>query len=237
VLREFAAEILSGLPDDAHHEVSLVGCGVALGEQKTIIVDADAAIELPDGQVGELWLQGDSVAQGYWRNPTATENTFHAYLADGSGPFLRTGDLALRDVDGQFFIAGRIKDLIIIDGRNHYPQDIEFTVERVHSAIRPGCIAAFAVDGDEGERLVIVAEIRKQYKPGPEGDEPRNIDPAALRQRIRQAISENHELRVYDIFFLPAGEIPKTSSGKIQRYAARQGYLAGSLPRWDGTGT
>ena len=233
LLRDFSEHILSGQSGDNDKTVTLVGCGVSLGDQKTLIVDPDDHTLLPDGQVGELWLQGGSVARGYWRNPEATEATFRGFTADGDGPFLRTGDLALRDSDGQFFIAGRIKDLIIIDGRNHYPQDIEFTVEQVHPAIRPGCTAAFSVDSDEGEKLVVVTEIRKQYKPVADANDPHALDPEALRQRIRQAVSEKHELRAYDIVFLPAGEIPKTSSGKIQRYAARKGYLAGSLKTWD----
>ncbi len=232
VLREFPEHILSGQPGDNGKSVTLVGCGVSLGDQKTLIVDPDEHVLLPDGQVGEIWLQGGSVAQGYWHNPEATEATFRGFTADGDGPFLRTGDLGIH-VDGEFFIAGRIKDLIIIDGRNHYPQDIEFTVEQVHPAIRPGCTAAFSVDSDEGEQLVIVTEIRKQYKPVADADDPQALDPADLRDLIRKAISEKHELRVHDILFLPAGEIPKTSSGKIQRYAARRGYLSGSLTRWD----
>ena len=232
VLREFPAQVLSGDPRDEGKTVTLVGCGEPLGEQKTIVVHPESFTVLPEGQVGEIWLQGGSVAQGYWNNPEATESTFRGITADGQGPFLRTGDLGVV-ADGQFFIAGRIKDLIIIDGRNHYPQDIEFTVEKVHPAIRPGCTAAFAVDTDAGEQLVIVTEIRKQYKPGPAGDDPTVIDPENLRQLIRQRVSENHELRVHDIVFLVAGEIPKTSSGKIQRYAARKGYLAGTLASWD----
>ena len=233
VIRDFPEHLLSGEAGDNGKTATLVGCGVSLGDQKTLIVDPDAHTPLPDGQVGEIWLQGGSVARGYWQNPDATEATFRAYLDDGEGPFLRTGDLALRDTDGQFFIAGRIKDLIIIDGRNHYPQDIEFTVEQVHPAIRPGCTASFSVDSDAGEQLVIVTEIRKQYKPLADSDDPQALDPEHLRQLIRQAVSEKHELRVHDIIFLTAGEIPKTSSGKIQRYAARKGYLAGTLKTWD----
>jgi acyl-CoA synthetase (AMP-forming)/AMP-acid ligase II len=233
ILREFSEHILSGEASDNGNRVTLVGCGVSLGDQKTLIVAPDARTLMPDGQVGELWLQGGSVARGYWDNAEATQATFQGFTADGDGPFLRTGDLALRDSDGQFFIAGRIKDLIIIDGRNHYPQDIEFTVELVHPAIRPGCTAAFSVDSDAGEQLVIVTEIRKQYKPSVDVDDPHAIDPEALRERIRKAVSEKHELRVHDVIFLAAGEIPKTSSGKIQRYAARKGYLAGALNTWD----
>jgi acyl-CoA synthetase (AMP-forming)/AMP-acid ligase II len=232
VFREFPTQVLSGRPEDADKSTVLIGCGVSLGDQKTLIVDPDTGRVLPDGQVGEVWLQGGSVAQGYWDNPEATEATFHARLENGDGPFLRTGDLALT-VDGEFFIAGRIKDLIIIDGRNHYPQDIEFTVEQIHPAIRPGCTAAFSIDDEDGEQLVIVTEIRKQYKPVSGSDEPNALDPEELRQLIRKAVSEKHELRVHDIVFLLAGEIPKTSSGKIQRYAARQGYLAGTLNTWD----
>ncbi len=231
ILREFPARVLSGESQDNGKTITLVGCGVNLGDQTTLIVHPETHQVLPEGQVGEIWVKGGSVAQGYWNNPEATETTFRAFTADGQGPFLRTGDLGVM-VDGQFFIAGRIKDLIIIDGVNHYPQDIEFTVEQVHPAIRPGCTAAFSVDADAGEQLVIVTEIRKQYRPGT-GDEPNTLNPEALRQRIRQAVSEAHELRVHDILFLPAGEIPKTSSGKIQRYAARKGYLTGAFPTWD----
>ena len=232
ILHDFPADVLSGDPRDAGKTTTLVGCGVSLGDQTTLIVDPESFEVLSEGQVGEIWVKGGSVARGYWRNPEATEATFNAFTADGQGPFLRTGDLGIV-MDGQFFIAGRIKDLIIIDGRNHYPQDIEFTVEKAHPAIRPGCTAAFSVDTDEGEQLVIVTEVRKQYKPRA-GDDPFDLEPEALRQAIRKAVSEAHELRVHDILFLPAGEIPKTSSGKIQRYAARKGYLAGSFPRWDG---
>ncbi|HEY53159.1 MAG TPA: fatty acyl-AMP ligase, partial [Caldilineae bacterium] len=214
----------------------LVGCGKTLGEQTVLIVDPDSLIPRPDGEVGEIWVKGPSIAQGYWNNDEETARTFGAYLADGSdGPFLRTGDLGLLR-DGELFVTGRIKDLIIIDGLNHYPQDIEYTVENLHPAMRPGCSAAFSVPVDGNERLVVAAEVRKQYKPlTADADTSKGmwLDAEDLKKKIRRAITENHDLRTYDIVLLKAGTIPKTSSGKIQRHTTRAAYLAETLEIWD----
>ncbi|GAC1343812.1 MAG: fatty acyl-AMP ligase [Ktedonobacteraceae bacterium] len=203
----------------------LVGCGKVLGHQKIVIVHPETLTRSLPNEVGEIWLSGPSVAQGYWNRPEDTNRTFQAYLADtGEGPFLRTGDLGFLK-DSELFITGRIKDLIIIDGRNHYPQDIELTVERSLPALRPGCCAAFSIDVAGEERLVIVAEVERRYQP--RYHQMSQSD--AIVQAIRRAVAEYHELRVYVVSLLKPGSIPKTSSGKVQRHACRTNFLTGSL--------
>jgi acyl-CoA synthetase (AMP-forming)/AMP-acid ligase II len=222
----------------------VVGCGRALVGQELAVVDPERLTRCVDGQVGEIWIRGASVAQGYWNRPERTQETFAAYLADsGEGPFLRTGDLGFL-TDGELFVTGRRKDLIIIDGRNHYPHDIEETVERSHAAIRPRCCAAFSIEGDTQEQLIIVTEIERQYVPrraqagadagaGPQAagaasDKP-DGDKQEILRAIRRAVAEQHDLRVADIRLLKPGTIMKTSSGKIQRFACRQRYVEGTL--------
>lgn len=219
--------------DDAR---SLVSCGHTLGDQKIAIVDPVTCTRVADGQVGEVWVAGDSVAQGYWNRPEETAETFRATLADdGATTYLRTGDLGVLQ-NGDLFIAGRIKDLIIIDGKNHYPQDIEQTVENSHSAIRPGCSAAFSINLNGAEAVVVVAEVARELKPGRPGDEgtgsSKTLDPAELEAAVRRAVAANHDLRVQSIAFVKAGSIPKTSSGKIQRRATRAAFLDGTLELW-----
>jgi amino acid adenylation domain-containing protein len=204
-------------PEDADSR-ALVGCGPALGQQQALIVDPERLTTCPPGVVGEIWVRGPSVAQGYWDRAEQSAATFGAQLAD-AGPFLRTGDLGFLH-DGQLFIAGRLKDLIIIRGRNHYPQDIELTAETSHAALRPGAGAAFTVEIDGEERLVIAQEVERQHRHG---------DLEAMTRAIRQAVAETHELQVYAVALLKPGDLPKTSSGKIQRHAARAAFLAGAL--------
>ena len=137
----------------------LVGCGHVLPDEQVRIVDPKRRTELPLGQIGEVWLSGPSVALGYWNRREATAETFQAFLADtGEGPFLRTGDLGFLK-DDELFITGRLKDLIIVGGRNHYPEDIEWTVEQSHPALRSTSCAAFSIDDRGQERLVIAAEV------------------------------------------------------------------------------
>jgi FkbH-like protein/FkbM family methyltransferase len=204
---------------DAPGAQTLVSSGRAWMDQQLLIVDPASAQPCADDQVGEIWVAGPSVAQGYWNQPEETARTFQARLADGSGPFLRTGDLGfLRG--GELFVTGRLKDLIIIRGRNHYPQDIELSAERSHRGLRPGCGAAFSVDVDGEERLVVVQEIERQ---------PREPDLDELSESIRQAVAQQHELQVYAVVLIKTGSIPKTSSGKIQRHACKAGFLKGEL--------
>jgi natural product biosynthesis luciferase-like monooxygenase protein len=200
---------------------TLVSCGQVLGGQEVAIVDPQTLVECQQDGVGEIWLSGPSVAHGYWNRREATEQTFEARLAHkGDKTFLRTGDLGFLH-RGDLYIAGRLKDLIIIRGRNHYPQDIELTVERSHPALRPSCSAAFTVEADGEERLVVVQEVERTAM--------RNLDYDEVLSSIREAVAEQHELEIHQVALIRTGTITKTSSGKIQRAAAREKFLGGGL--------
>lgn len=148
---------------------------------------------------------------------------------------MRTGDLGFK-YRGELFIAGRLKDLIILDGFNHYPQDIEITVERSHPVLRPGCSAAFSIDVKEREQLVVVAEVAKpKYFAELENEGKVKLTEDLITRSIVKAVSRQHDLRVHDVVLLKPGSVPKTSSGKIQRHACKAGYLDNSLDRWQGT--
>jgi amino acid adenylation domain-containing protein len=192
-----------------------VGCGHAWMGQRIVIADPETREELPSGAEGEIWVAGPSVAAGYWGNPEATERDFRARLAGGDGPFLRTGDLGV--LEGHLFVTGRIKDLIILRGRNHYPQDIELTAERSHPDIHPGGGAAFSVEIAGEERLVLVQEVERR----------RDQDLDGIADAVRRAVAEEHEVQPYEVVLVRSGTVPKTSSGKVQRHAARARYLAG----------
>jgi amino acid adenylation domain-containing protein len=205
----------------------LVSCGESLPDQRIAIVDPDSLTLCPHDQVGEIWISGPSITQGYWNQPEETNRVFGARLADtGEGPFLRTGDLGFLH-QGELFITGRIKDLIIVRGLNHYPQDIELTVEHSHPALRGGGGAAFSIESGGQERLIIIQELDRRQK----------ADADEVIEAIRRAVVEGHELQPYAITLAKAGTIPKTSSGKIQRQACRAMYMAGDLgggTRWQG---
>jgi acyl-CoA synthetase (AMP-forming)/AMP-acid ligase II/acyl carrier protein len=199
---------------------TLVGCGRGEGVSRVAIVDPQTLAPCPPARVGEIWVSGASIAQGYWRRPDETERTFNGRLAgSGEGPFLRTGDLGFT-VDGEVFITGRLKDLIIVRGLNHYPHDIEQTVETSHSALRPSAGAAFSVDADGEERLVLVQEVERTQ---------RNSDLDDVVRSIRRAVTDEHEIDTHAIVLVRPGSILKTSSGKIQRRACRTAFLEGSL--------
>ncbi len=199
---------------------SLVGNGTAWDGQEIVIADPETGLRCPPDQVGEIWVAGPSIAGGYWGRPEESERTFQARLADdpGAGPFLRTGDLGFLS-NGELFVAGRLKDLIILRGRNLYPQDLELTAERSHAALRPGCGAAFSADVAGEERLVIVFELerRRESEAGPAAD------------AIRRAVAEEHEAQVHEVVLVRMGSVPKTSSGKIQRHACRAAWLDGRV--------
>ncbi|HEX2108104.1 MAG TPA: aminotransferase class I/II-fold pyridoxal phosphate-dependent enzyme [Rubrobacteraceae bacterium] len=209
-------------PTDGRETRTLVGCGRTWAKDHTIVVvDPETHTRCPDDRVGEIWVSGPSVAEGYWGRPEDTERTFRAHLADtGEGPFLRTGDLGFLH-NGELFVTGRLKDLIVIRGLNHYPQDIEQTVERSHVALSPDSCAAFAIDTDEGEQLVVVQELERRYV--------RNTDLDDVIASVRREVAEQHELQVHAVVLIRTGSIPKTSSGKIQRQATRTAYEAGTL--------
>lgn len=203
-----------------HDYISIVGCGHRTLGEDIRIVAIQSLTELSQGQVGEIWVSSLSVAQGYWNRQEETRESFYAYLTDtGEGPFLRTGDLGFIEND-ELFITGRLKDLIIIRGHNHYPQDIEITVEQSHPALRLGGGAAFTVEIGEDEQLVIAHELQQNYQ---------KTDHDAIAATIRRAVAERHDVHVHTVLLLQAGIIPKTSSGKIQRHACRKEFLSGTL--------
>lgn len=200
---------------------TLVGCGSTMIDTRIEIVNPENLIPCEPGQVGEIWLSGSTVAKGYWERVDETNSVFGACLATGKGHFLRTGDLGFLK-DGQLYITGRLKDLIIIRGQNHYPQDIEKASEQSHPALKkPGFCAAFSIESSNEERLVVVQEVEHT---GTERDWEEMVG------SIRQAISEEHELQAYKVVLVRSGSIPRTSSGKIQRRACREEYLSGRLP-------
>jgi 8-amino-7-oxononanoate synthase len=202
----------------------LVGCGHVLPEEEVIIVDQESRKRLPEHQVGEIWVRSQSVGQGYWDKPKITKETFRATTSRGETGYLRTGDLGFMD-DGELFVTGRLKDLIIVRGVNRYPQDIEQTVERTDPRLQAGAAAAFAVDLNGRECLIVMTEVERT----------RHKDWPKVIQAIRSNVTREHELPPDVIMLVRFGSMPKTSSGKIQRHACRAAFLEDSLPviaRW-----
>jgi fatty acid CoA ligase FadD32 len=238
------------VPDDSPKAVAQASAGkVGIAEWATI-VDAESASELPDGQIGEIWISGQNMGTGYWGKPDETRETFqnilksrtnpsHAEGATDDATWVRTGDYGAF-YQGDLYITGRVKDLVIIDGRNHYPQDLEYSAQEASKALRTGFVAAFSVPAnqlpdevfdnahaglkrdpdDSSEQLVIVAE----RAPG-----AHKMDLSPVVDDIRAAIAVRHGVTVRDVLLTPAGAIPRTSSGKIGRRACRSAYLDGSL--------
>jgi acyl transferase domain-containing protein/acyl-CoA synthetase (AMP-forming)/AMP-acid ligase II/acyl carrier protein len=207
-------------PESRESSRTLVGCGRTWLDQKVVVVDPDTCLPCPDGHVGEIWVSGGNIAGGYWKRPEESEHTFNGRLATGGEDrYLRTGDLGFLD-NGELFVTGRLKDLIIIRGRNHYPQDIEATVESSHRALQPFAAAAFSVEAEGEERLVVACEVRREAISKLNADE--------VVAAMRHAIAEEHEVELYAALLLKTLTIPKTSSGKIQRHACRKAFASGS---------
>lgn len=233
-------------PSGSCQRVPLVSSGPPTFGSRILIVNPDTCRRCAPREIGEIWLSSPSVAKGYWRREEETLQTFGAMLADdGSGPYLRTGDLGAL-IDGELFVAGRLKDLLIVRGFKHYPQDLELTVERQHPAIRPGCAAVFALEAHDDERIAVAAEL-----------DPRRLDiarmnppefsaaPFLLREgaraiselisTIRQAVAEIHGVQLHTVALLRPGTLPKTSSGKIRHRDCAQALSGGQLAeivRW-----
>ncbi|MFC4127252.1 long-chain-fatty-acid--AMP ligase FadD32 [Nocardia rhizosphaerae] len=226
--------------------VAQVSCGYVARSQWAVIVDPETGIERREGEVGEIWLHGDNMGIGYWGRPGETAETFHnrviARLPVGSkaegapddARWMRTGDFGAYH-DGELFITGRVKDLVIVDGRNHYPQDLEHSAQEASTALRPGFIAAFSVQAGQlpapvreagggademAEQLVVVAE---------RGTGAAKLEPGPIADTVRAAIARRHGVTVRDLLLVPAGSIPRTSSGKIARRACKAAYLDGTL--------
>jgi acyl-CoA synthetase (AMP-forming)/AMP-acid ligase II len=228
------------VPVPAHHDhaQTLVSCGHVSPEAHVVIVDPETLKPCAPNEVGEIWVTGPGVACGYWNRPEETTATFKAYIAGSEdGPFLRTGDLGVV-IDDQLFVTGRLKDLIIIRGQNFYPQDLELVVENCHDAIRLNCCAAFSIQGQDKEELVVAAEIDPRCIPEnvtrSSGSSHRftKINMQDLITTIRRSIAEQFELSVSHVALLNAGGLPRTSSGKIQRRVCREDFLTDSLSRW-----
>ncbi|MDR3659974.1 MAG: fatty acyl-AMP ligase [Mycobacterium sp.] len=210
--------------------VAHVSCGRAIPNQWVIIVTPDGD-EAADGVVGEIWLHGNNIGQGYFGRPEESVRVFgnklqtrqavgsHVEGVEDNALWLATGDLGVY-VNDELFVTGRIKDLVIVDGRNHYPQDIEATVSAASPAVRSGYVSAFAVPGDSGEQLVVVAERAAGSGRAESGP---------IVEVIRAAVSRHHQVRVADVRLVAAGRIPRTTSGKLARSAARVEYLAGAF--------
>ncbi|MER5325385.1 fatty acyl-AMP ligase [Streptosporangium roseum] len=195
----------------------LVSCGVPTGQRVAVVSESGTA--KPDGEVGEIWVQGPNVARAYWRDEERSAEVFGNVLDGADGTWLRTGDLGVVH-EGELYITGRIKDLIIVDGRNHYPQDVEVTVQEADQSVRRDHVAAFALPGEETERLVVVAERSRRAA---------GRDLAEVTANIRAAVAKNHDLRLHDFVLTEAGAVPRTSSGKIARRACVLAYLDGAF--------
>jgi acyl-CoA synthetase (AMP-forming)/AMP-acid ligase II len=198
----------------------LVPCGHGWEGQRIVIADPKTATRCVEGAIGEIWIAGANVAHSYWRRPVESAAVFQARLGDtGEGPFLRTGDLGFMQHD-ELFVTGRLHDLLIIRGRNYYPQDIELTVERSHPALRSGCGAAFTIDHTGDPRLVVAHEVERHAGA---------LDPEKIAADVRQAVAVEHDLNVAVVLLLKTGTIPRTSSGKVRRSACRTGFLREEL--------
>lgn len=191
-------------------------------DRRVEIVDPETRVRVEPGGVGEIWLAGPDIASGYWDRPEQSEETFGARIAgSGAGPFLRTGDLGALH-DGELFVTGRLKDLIIIGGRNIYPQDVEATVEAVHPAFERGACAAFAVERDGEEVLVVVGGIKPRGRGA-------GADLGEIAKAVKAAVARDHGVPAGDLVLVAPNSVPRTSSGKVQRRACRQAYLDGGL--------
>lgn len=199
---------------------ALVSCGHPWLDSRISIVDPDTRSPCENGRIGEIWVSGPSVALGYWGKEEDTTEVFRAQTGSGEGPFLRTGDLGFLH-DGRLFVTGRSKDLIIVRGRNHYPQDIEDTVSTSHPALEPQRCAAFSVDTDDGEGVVVAQEIKRSAL--------RNVDPEDVFRAIRNSIADRHGLSAAAIVLLRPLALPRTTSGKVRRKSCREGFLSGTL--------
>lgn len=208
---------------------TLVGCGKTLEGEAIAIVEPETGRRLSPGEVGEIWVQGPLVAQGYWQMPEATKQTFHGkILGEDGSSWLRTGDLGCFDGEGELYITGRIKDILIVRGSNYYPQDLELTAEKSHPALRRGYAAAFTfLREDERELLAIACEVKRDALAG--------LDIDDVVGAVRMGVVREHDLTVHRVILTPPGTIPKTTSGKIRRQATRERWQRGELATLDGS--
>lgn len=233
--QQLAIGIISDEPAASENTVGVMGCGYPVADTIVSIVDPESHCLVDDKTIGEVWASGPAIAKGYWDNPVVTEENFKATIKNASGEndkasetfYLRTGDLGFVR-DNELFITGRISELIIIHGQNYYPQDIETTVVASDISLRPDCTAAFRVVINDEERLVVAQEVKRTYL--------KNFQLEETALKVRSALAKEHGLPLQAVLFLKPGTCPKTTSGKIQRHACRQGYFESTLAlvgRWD----
>lgn len=208
-----ASGVVVELPEDGTHTSTLVSCGRPVG-QEVAVVDQKSSVRLPEGTVGEIWVRGPNVASRYWGAPEHASDRFGARL-EGTDDWLRTGDLGVL-LGGELHVTGRLKDLIIVDGRNHYPQDVEATAAEAHPSVRRGRVAVFAVPGPDTERAVVLAEV---------DDDLPDDEHEAVATAVRREVSTEHALALHDVVLVGRGGVRRTSSGKLARGACRQAYL------------
>ena len=226
--RELEANRVVEAKRGAPNTRDLVGCGQILPGERVIVVHPDTRQILNSDQIGEIWVTSPSVGKGYWEKEEATRETFEGMTADGAGPYLRTGDLGFI-YKNQIFVAGRLKDMIIVRGVNRYPQDIEQTAELAHEVLQGGLVAAFAINASDRERLIICAEVARKI----------GVDVNQVVQAIRRDVTQNHDLPPDAVFLVRNGTLPRTSSGKVQRHAAKIDYsedklkVIGSWKAWE----
>ncbi|MBK5295820.1 MAG: fatty acyl-AMP ligase [Vicinamibacteria bacterium] len=209
----------------------VVSCGRPAGDMKVAIADVATGRLCADGEIGEIRVSGPSVALGYWNRPEETEHTFHGQLDATSERWLRTGDLGVSR-NGELFVTGRIKDLLIVRGLKHFPQDIERTVERSHKAVRPGAVVAVAVSTSaRGDHVAVIAELH--LRAGRDASDQ-------IIAAIRQVVADGHGIQLHGIALVAAGTVPKTPSGKLQRFLCRDAWRSGTLAScalWSEPGT
>lgn len=216
VYRRFDSEALQqgraerALGDESDR--TLISCGQVVPELEVAIVEPDEHRRCPDGVIGEIWVAGPSIGYGYWQKPKENDVTFCARLTDSERNWMRTGDLGFVHED-ELFVTGRLKDLIIVAGNNHYPQDIEDCIRPLHPAIHPTGIAATGVPVGEGEGVAVMVELRRGVGRADEGQ---------LRADIMAAVAREHGIRLEDVVFGRVGSVPRTTSGKVQRGACRE---------------
>lgn len=218
--------------DDNARLVPLVSSGPASYGTRILIVDPESFERCPPNRVGEIWIDSPSVARGYWRRPAESAECFEARTSNGDGPFLRTGDLGVLR-DDELFVTGRLKDLLIVRGCKHNPQDLELTAERQHEIIRPGCVAAFAVEVGGLETVAIVAEVDPRALPNGVGERERELAQAVAS--VRRGVADQHGIQLAAVSLIGIGALPKTSSGKLRRQACRAAFRNDSfdeLARW-----
>lgn len=212
---------------ELNDKIELVSSGYCWENHTVKIVDTDKLTILGDNQIGEIWIKGESVGSGYWRDPEKTKEVFNTLTSNGEGPFLRSGDLGFIHKK-HLFVTGRIKEMIIIRGKNYYPHDIEQSTMKCHPALQEYAGAAFSTDINGKEQLILVSELKRTFM--------QNYDKEDIVQSIKETISMEHGLQVYSIILVTPYSIPKTTSGKIQRNLVRSNYNTGNLNelfRWE----